>query len=72
MTTPTTISDDRLAQIVDGILPAFDWEVPIIAAELLARRAAAKQREEHLGKVRETMEANDPGNARTFFGAPKA
>jgi hypothetical protein len=49
MSQQTRISDDRLAQIVDHEVNVFDWEVPIIAAELLARRAAAKQ--EHTAQM---------------------
>jgi hypothetical protein len=44
MNTPHTVSDDRLAQIVDGDVTAFAYEVPAIAAELLAYRAAERQR----------------------------
>jgi hypothetical protein len=46
MSAQTTVSDDRLAQIIDHEVVWFDWEVPIIAAELLARRAGDRQREE--------------------------
>jgi hypothetical protein len=48
----TKISDDRLAQIIDGDIDnsAFDWEIPIMAAELLARRASARQ--EHMASMR--------------------
>jgi hypothetical protein len=74
MNTPHTVSDDRLAQIVDGDVTAFAYEVPAIAAELLARRAGDRQREElieRMQKIRAIMECNDPTNARELFGEPK-
>jgi hypothetical protein len=42
---PHEISDDRLAQLIDHQATAWDWEVPVIAAELLALRAGQRQRE---------------------------
>jgi len=40
----TMVSMDRLAALIDGREGAADWEVRIIAAELLARRSAEEQR----------------------------
>jgi hypothetical protein len=43
--TPQTIHDDRLAAILDGRSLVQDWEIRIICGELLARRAADRQRQ---------------------------
>jgi hypothetical protein len=65
MSQQTRISDDRLAQIVDHEVNVFEWEVPIMAAELLARRSAAKQ--EHtaqMNMIRTMRESPEKGEAR--------
>lgn len=39
------ITDDRLAEVVDGRSQASEWEVRVAFAELLAHRAGDHQRE---------------------------